>query len=140
MSTLEDDFEFRLPAEELRQIRDKAAENAKALGLSDVEWQQVRRRQGRLLADILMACDPQLPLERPADGPKAASRPLGNLRIDELVSELREARLAGDTARLRVLLDETRYRKSKLAVRLGARVRLSLFALEKPDALPNFLK
>ena len=68
MSTLEDDFEPRLTAEELRQIRDEAAENAKALGLSDVEWQQVRRHQGRLLADILMACNPQLPWSgRPMD-------------------------------------------------------------------------
>jgi len=79
-------------------------------------------------------------LERPSDGPKAASRPLGNLRIDELVSELREARLVGDIARLRRLLDETSYRKSKFAARLGARVRVSLLALEKPDALPFFMK
>lgn len=140
MLTSDTDLEPQLSAEELRRIRDRAGQNARMLGLSDAEWQKLRKFQGPILADILMACDPQPPSERPADGPRAAARPLGNLRIDELVSELREARLVGDIARLKVLLEETRYRKSKLAVRLGARVRLSLLALEKPDVLPFIVK
>ena len=87
---------------------------------------------GSILADILMACDPHPPSERPANGPKPALRPLGQYSIDEFVSELPEARLARDTGRLKRLLDETCFRRTKIAARLGARARLSLLALENP--------
>lgn len=133
---LDEHVESEISAEEFRLIRLKAEQNAEALGIGRAEWQVLRKIQNPIIADLLMAFDPQRPEGRPADGPRAAARPLGRLRIDELVGELREARRMRDVGRLKQLLDELRYRKSRIAARLAASVRLSLLALERPDLLP----
>jgi len=126
----------RLTREDRERFRETALKNAQELGLSGGQWERRRRIESLVIADVLMAFAPQLPPEMPADGPKAAARALGRLRIDDLATELRDARRYRDTTRLKQLLGELVYRKSKVAARLAASARLSLLAIEKPGVLP----
>ena len=128
--------EPELAWEERERVRVLAEQNATKLGLSNTAWQRLRCIQNHIVADLLMAHDPQLPPERPTDGPKGSARPLGSLRFDELVSELREGRRCRNLPRIRQLIEELKDRKSKSAARIAASARLALLAIERPDVLP----
>ena len=129
------DIELQLTADDCDRIRELALENARALGLTDDEWQRRRRVERPVVADILMAFDPK-PVQIATDQMKASSRPLGHLRIEALIAELQDARRCRDTLRLRRLLDELAHRRTRLAARFAASVRLSLLAIERPEVLP----
>ena len=130
-----DELETQLTPDDLARFRDLALANARALGISDAEWERRRRAEGGAIADILMALDPQQAPVAPDDGLKASSRRFGRLRIDDFVLELRDARRVRDVGRLKQLLDELARRRSRHAVRLAASVQLSLLAIERPEML-----
>jgi hypothetical protein len=102
----------------LKEIKSRAAQNAKALGFTDLEWKKRRSAEHPIVADILMAVEPKL--SQIWDTFPAPSRPHRLARIGDLILELQDARRARDGARLH---------RSELAA--GRRARRSGFM---PDA------
>ena len=130
------DIERQLTEDDRERFREMALQNARAFGLSDEQWERRRKLENPIIADVLMAFDPQ-PDPIPADDDaRLAARPLKRLQIDGIAGELRQARRQRSIERLNQILDELACRKSKMAARLAASARLSLLAIERPDVLP----